>query len=247
VALRLLGVSDWRCHGAVFASVPVVAGTALGAFSPLLLLGAAAAWRYRDHLWRVGPIVAALVVMKLFLWPVWLWLVFTRRFAAAALAATLGVAITVGAWALIGFEGLRDYPRLLSRLTELVGTQSYSPYALLRTEGFGSSIAQKLVLAIGVVLIIWAAVALRAVRTDERAFVASLGIALLLTPILWPHYLVLVYVPIALARKKFSGLWLVPLLFWFDGNGWSDGMAIRIVPALCLAAVPFVVALRRAE
>jgi alpha-1,2-mannosyltransferase len=247
VALRLLGVDDWRCYGAVFASVPVIAGTALGAFSPLLLLGAAAAWRYRDHALRVGPIVAALVVMKLFLWPVWLWLVFTRRFAAAALAASLGLVATLGAWALIGFAGLRDYPHLLSRLTELVGINSYSPYALLRTEGFGSSMAQRLVLAIGVALIAWAAFALRAVRTDERAFVATLGIALLLTPILWPHYLVLIYIPIALVRKSFSKLWLLPLLFWFDGNGWSDGEAIRIVPALCLAAVPFVMVLRRAE
>lgn len=246
-ALRLLNVRDWRCYGAVFASVPVLAGTSLGTFSPLLLLGAAAAWRYRDRVSRVAPIVAALVVTKLFLWPVWLWLLYTRRFAAAALAGALGLVATIGAWALLGFAGLRDYPRLLSRLTELVGTQSYSPFALLRTEGFGGSAAQRIVLALGVVLVVWAACAFRTVRTDERAFVAVLAIALLLTPILWPHYLVLVYIPIALARTNFSPLWLFPLLLWFDGFGWSNGEAIKIVPALCLAAVPFVVALRRAE
>jgi alpha-1,2-mannosyltransferase len=246
-ALRMLDVRDWRCYGAVFASVPVLAGTSLGAFSPLLLLGAAAAWRYRDRVTVVAPIVAALVVTKLFLWPVWLWLVYTRRYAAAALSAGLGLIATIGAWALFGFAGLRDYPRLLARMTELVGTQSYSPFALLRTEGFGGSAAQRLVFAIGVVLIAWAAWTLRAGRTDERAFVAALGLALVLTPILWPHYLVLLYLPIALLRKNFSGLWLVPLLFWFDGNGWSDGEATRIVPALCLMAVPFVLALRRAE
>jgi hypothetical protein len=246
-ALRLLNVRDWRCYGTVFGSVPVLAGTSLGAFSPLLLLGAAAAWRYRNRVSRVAPIVAALVVTKLFLWPLWLWLMYTRRFAAAALAGVLGLAATLGAWALIGFAGLRDYPRLLSRLTELVGTQSYSPFALLRTEGVGGSAAQRIVLAIGVVLIVWAAWALRTVRKDERSFVAALALALLLTPILWPHYLVLVYVPIALARRTFSGLWLFPLLFWFDGFGWSNGDAIKIVPALCLAAVPFVLALRRAE
>jgi alpha-1,2-mannosyltransferase len=246
-ALRLLNVRDWRCYGAVFASAPVLAGTSLGAFSPLLFLGAAAAWRYRDRVSRVAPIVAALVVMKLFLWPLWLWLVYTRRFSAAAIAGALGLAATIGAWALIGFAGLHDYPRLLSRLTELVGTQSYSPYALLRTEGFGSTSAQRLILAFGVVLILWAASALRAVRRDERSFVAALALALLLTPILWPHYLVLVYIPIALARKTFSPLWLLPLLFWFDGFGWSNGEAIRIVPALCLAAVPFFLALRYAE
>jgi hypothetical protein len=245
-ALRLLEVRDWRCYGAVFASLPVFAGMSLGAFGPLLLLGAAAAWRFRDRVARVGPIVAALVVLKLFLWPVWLWLVYTRRFAAAALAAVLGLVATIGAWALIGFDGLRDYPRVLSRLTELVGTNSYSPYALLRFEGFGGSAAQQLVLGIGAVLIAWAAFALRRVHTDERAFVAAIGLGLVLTPILWPHYLVLVYVPIAIARRSFSVWWLFPLLFWFDGWGWSYGEPLIIVPALCLAAVPFVLALRPA-
>jgi hypothetical protein len=246
-AVRLLGVRDWRCYGAVLASVPVIGGTSLGTFSPLLLLGVAAAWRYRERVSRVAPLVGALVVTKLFLWPLWLWLVYTRRYAAAVVAATFGVGATIGAWALIGFAGLRDYPRLLSRLTELVGTQSYSPYALLRAEGFGGSTSQRLMLAIGVVLIAWAAYAQRSVRRDERAFVTAVGLGLLLTPILWPHYLALVYVPIALARKTFSALWLLPLLYWFDFSGWSFGEPIRIVPALCLAVATFVPVLRRAQ
>ncbi|MDX6476751.1 MAG: hypothetical protein QOH95_2262 [Gaiellaceae bacterium] len=247
VALRLLGVRDWRCYGVTFASVPVIGATALGTYSPLLLLGAAAAWRYRNQVSRVGPIVAALVIMKLFLWPLWLWLVYTRRFAAAGLAAVLGAVATFGAWALIGFAGLRDYPRLLSRLTELVGTQSYSPFALLRAEGFGGAAAQRLVFVVGIVLLAWAAYAFRNARMDERSFLVALGLALVLTPILWPHYLVLLYVPIALARKNFSAWWLLPLLLWFDGDGWSYGEPLRIAPALCLAAVPFVMALRAGE
>jgi alpha-1,2-mannosyltransferase len=247
LALRLLDVRDWRCYGAVFLSVPVIAGTSLGTFSPLLLLGAAAAWRYRDRVLVVAPVVAALVVAKLFLWPVWLWLVYTRRFAAAALAAVVGATVTFGTWAILGFAGLRDYPHLLSRLTELVGTQSYSPFALLRAERLGPGAAQHVVLAAGAVLLATAAYRLRSGRTDERAFVAALGIALALTPILWPHYLVLLFVPIALVRRTFSGWWLVPLLLWFDGNGWSNGTPLRIVPVLCLAAAPFVLALRNAE
>ena len=247
VALRLLGVRDWRCHVVAFATVPVMASAALGTFSPLLLLGAAAAWRHRDRVSRVGPIVAAVVVTKLFLWPVWLWLVYTRRYAAAALAAVLGAVVTLGAWALIGFGGLRDYPRLLSRLTELVGTQSYSPFALLRAEGLGSASAQRAVFAIGFALLAWIAYALRNDRADEKSFVAALGVALVLTPILWPHYLVLLYVPIALARKSFSFLWFWPVLLWFDANAWSYADPKRIVPALCLTAVPFMHALRSAE
>jgi hypothetical protein len=245
VGLRLLGVRDWRCHAAAFASVPVLAGSSLGTFSPLLVLGVAAGWRYRETTVRLGAIVAVLIVAKLFLWPLWLWLVYTRRFAAAALSATAGVTLTVAAWWGIGFAGFREYPRLLSRLTELVGTNSYSPYALIHASGLSGAATQRLVLAGGAALVVLAAWRFRAVKRDERSFVGALGIALLLTPILWPHYLVLLYIPIALLRRTFSALWLLPLLMWFDGDGWSFAEPRRIVPFLILCAVPFVVALRQ--
>jgi hypothetical protein len=103
------------------------------------------------------------------------------------------------------------------------------------------------VFAVAIVLAVVAARGLRAARTDERAFVACIGLALLLTPILWPHYAVLIFVPIALARREFSALWLLPLVFWLDGAGWSNGEAARIVPFLAVAAVPFVLALRTAR
>jgi len=244
LGLRVLGVQDWRCYALTFATVPVIAGTALGAVSPLLLLGAATAWHYRDRASRVAPIVAALVVAKLFLWPFWLWLVYTRRYRAAIVAAALGAVATFGAWAMIGFAGLRDYPRLLSRLTELVGTQSYSPFALLHTAGMSIASAQRAVLVLGLVLLAALAYRFRRTRPDERTFVVALALALALTPILWPHYLVLLFVPIALARPNFSAMWLMPLLFWVDGDGWSNGDPKRIVPALCLTAFPFVKALR---
>jgi hypothetical protein len=97
------------------------------------------------------------------------------------------------------------------------------------------------------VLAVVAARALRGARDDERAFVASIGLALLLTPILWPHYLMLGFVPIALVRREFSALWLLPLVFWLDGDAWSNGELARIVPFLAVASVPFVLALRTAR
>ncbi len=245
LALRLLGVRDWRCHAVAFLSVPVAASAALGTFSPLLLLGVAAAWRYRSKTARLGAIVAMLVVAKVFLWPLWLWLVYTRRFTAAALSAAAGVTMTLVAWKGIAFAGLDQYPRLLSRMTELVGTSSYSPFALLHTAGYSAPAAQRLVLAGGAMLAALAAYRLKRDITDERSFVVALGLALLLTPILWPHYLVLLYVPVALLRRSFSPLWLVPLLMWFDGDGRSYGSPVRIVPFLILCAVPFVLVLWR--
>jgi hypothetical protein len=162
------------------------------------------------------------------------------------LSAVMGLALTLAAWWGLGFAGFREYPRLLSRMTELVGVNSYSPYALIHAFGLSSGTTQRLVLAGAAALVVLAAWRFRAVRTDERAFVGSLGIGLLLTPILWPHYLVLLFIPIALLQRTFSALWVLPLLMWADGNGWSFGEPARIVPFLALCAVPFVLALRQA-
>ena len=242
LTLQLLGVRDWRCYGTAFLSEPVFAAAGNGTISLVLLLGVAAAWRYRATTVRLGMIVAALVALKLFLWPLWVWLVWTRRFAAASVSALTVGAVTLAGWALLGFAGFHDYPRLLGRLTRLVGPNSYSLYALERAAGASHGAAQAgLVVAACFVLI---CVARARLRTDSASFAAAIGAALLLTPILWPHYLVLLFVPIALARPALSGLWLLPLAFWLDGSTWSDGRAVRIVPVLVLAAAAVLLSLR---
>ena len=60
---------------------------------------------------------------------------------------------------------------------------------------------------------------------DERSFFAAIGAALALSPIVWLHYLVLLAVPLAIARPRFSPLWLLPIVLWVcprSGNG--DGV-----------------------
>jgi hypothetical protein len=218
LALRLLGVRDWRCHGAAFACAPVYAAAGLGAVGPFLLLGVAAAWRYRERAVACGLLVAYVVTAKLFLWPLWFWLVGTRRWRAAAVAAGAGLAAVVVSWAAIGFAGLRDYPRLLARLTELTGVHSYSVYSLERALGVGSLAAQQSMYALAFLLLAATAVFLSG---DRSVLIAVLGVSLLATPILWPHYLVLVFVPIALASAGFSWLWLAPIPLWLDAAAWS--------------------------
>ena len=232
LALRLLGVADWRCYGAALASAPVYAGSGLGAISALLLLGVAAAWRWRHRAAAAGVAVACVATAKLFLWPVWLWLVRTRRYRAAAVAAASSVAGVVAAWAAIGFAGLRDYPSLLSHLTRLVGPESYSPYALFRALGAGDRPAQLAAYGLGAVAL---AAAARFLSDDRSLLVAALALSLLVTPILWPHYLVLLFVPIALVRRRFSLLWLAPIALWADATSWSNGSAVRIAGLLAIA------------
>jgi hypothetical protein len=70
-------------------------------------------------------------------------------------------------------------------------------------------------------------------RRDAHLLVAALGVALLATPILWPHYLVLLFVPLALVRRTFTVAWLAPLVLWLDSAAWSDS-AVRIVVLFAL-------------
>jgi hypothetical protein len=241
LSLRLLGVCDRRCYGAAFLAEPVFAAAGNGTISLLLLLGVAAAWRYRDTAVRLGLLVAAVVVLKLFLWPLWLWLLYTRRLGAAAVSAAAGVALTLGSWALLGFAGFHDYPRLLGRLTHLVGPKGYSLYALERAAGASHAAAQLGLAVAGLLVLV--VVARARPRSDRTSFCVTLGGALLLTPILWPHYLVLLLVPVALSRPAFAAAWLLPAAFWLDGSTWSDGHAVRIVPVLVVAALAFVLPL----
>ena len=242
LALRLLGVRDWRCYGAALLSAPVIHGAIVGAISALLALALAAAWRWRDRRAVVVPLVALLVVSKVFLWPLGLWLLVTGRVRSAFAAAGLSLAAVLAGWAALGFAGLADYPRLLSLLSELLQGEGYSPVALALSLGAPESAAKLLAYAAGAAAVA-ACVALgrrpRSEQADLATLCAALAAALLLSPIVWSHYLTVLFVPIAVVRPRLSGLWLVPLVLWFT-PAQSDGVAWRVAVGFAVMLIPLV-------
>jgi hypothetical protein len=253
-ALLLLEVRDWRCYVVALAYPVTFEAVEYGAIGPILLFALALAWRFRDRLWITAGAVGAAVVLKLFLWPMFVWLAVTRRFRAAAMSAVGAGVLALVSWGAIGFRGLVDYPQLLSKLSKIEASNSYSAYAVLRALGMPGRASQVLVLLAGLAML---GLAWRAARDatrdaperDRRSFTLSLGAALLLTPILWLHYLVLLVLPIALARPRLSLLWLVPLamvvfeaLDWYRGWPRGDGRALASVCAV--VALVFLGALR---
>jgi hypothetical protein len=66
-------------------------------------------------------------------------------------------------------------------------------------------------------------------REDERVFRLSIVAALATSPIVWNHYLVLLVVPLALVRPRFSPAWLAGS--WVIGVGILDGRTLAIVTA----------------
>ena len=59
----------------------------------------------------------------------------------------------MAAWAVLGFSGFRDYPDLLSRLTDAVQAKSYSATALGLAAGVPDQVASLSALAAGAVVL----------------------------------------------------------------------------------------------
>jgi hypothetical protein len=235
-ALRLLDVRDWRCYGAVLAWPMVWSSVINGAISTLIVLACAALWRYRSRPWAAGLLVAALVVFKLYFWPLGFWLIATRRWRATLSSISIAAAATLAGYAVVGFSSLREYPRILGRLTSLVADQSYSPYAFFRALGASPDGARLLMLACGAgVLVVLVALARRP-GGDRPAFILALAGSLVLTPIVWPHYLAVVCVALALARPRVGVAWAAPMALWFVLPAWSGGDPVRIAAVLAVVA-----------
>jgi glycosyl transferase family 87 len=214
-SLVVLGVRDWRCYGLVFATVPVLSAVRLGAVTPVLMLLAACAWRYRNEPLKAGAAVGGAIVLKLFLWPLVLWLLVTRRTRAGIVAAVGAIVASALAWAVLRLDGLREYPSLLRTLARVEGRESYSFVALADRLHLSDPPTTWIVLAIpvAVLLVVFCFTRLPAVR-DDTAFATAIGLALVLTPIVWLNYFALLAVPLAVWRPRLSFEWLLLLLFW---------------------------------
>jgi hypothetical protein len=211
VGLRLLGVRDWRCFAVALLSWPFVFALDLGALGPLLVLGAGIMWRWRDRLWPPALALASIVVAKVFPWPLGIWLLVTKRYRALALAVAVGGVATFAAWAVIGFHGLAQYPQMLSDLSLIQERRAVSLVAVLLAIGVPVALATAAAFATTAALL---GVAWRFARRpggERQAFGLAVIAALTATPIVWEHYMVLLFVPIALISPRFSKLWLVPV------------------------------------
>jgi hypothetical protein len=187
--------------------MPTATAVGLGTISPLLAFLLAVLWRFRDRDRVAVPVLAALVLAKLFLWPVGLWLLFTRRFRSVVGAVLMSVGAVLVASLPLGLDQLTQYAKLLRSLSGVEGPTSFSLLSI--GEGITSSsvFGTGLMVVAGIVAI-YAIIRAARARDDERAFRLSIVAALATSPIVWNHYLVLLVVPLALVRPHFSLAWL---------------------------------------
>ena len=241
-ALRLLGVRDWRCYTLPLLWLPVYSSLSLGTISPILVLLLACGWRYRDERPRLSAAALGLaVVAKLFLLPIVIWLVATRRWRAASWTAAFAAAAFLVPFAPLGWRALGHYEHLLRMLDTALGTNSFSARTLLHAIGIGST-TSALMVGLCVAVLLFGAVRIGRRGGDAGSLALALAAALVLSPIVWTHYYVLLLVPIGIVRPRLSALWFVPLVFWIEpniqhfGDPWRLGVEIGAAFAVCLFA-----------
>jgi hypothetical protein len=218
-ALWLSGVRDRRCGAVALLSIAVAQGLVLGTITPLLTLALAAAWRWRDRPWVVAVALACAIAAKVFLAPVVLWLLLTRRFRAAVLSTGLSAALIVGSWVVIGFRDMAGYPHLLAVLSQVEETHGYSVVALCLHLGLAAGAARVVACGVGAALAVVAFAVRRGARADAGVFGLAILICLALSPVVWLNYLTLVLPALAALRPRLSPLWLCLLAVWFFAGG----------------------------
>ena len=249
VALWLLELRDWRCYGLAGVFLFTRSSIDLGTIEPLLLLVVAAAWRWRDRVVQPALGVGVAIVLKLFLWPLAVWLALTRRLRAAALSIAVAITLAFISWAAIGFAGLGDYPGLLRHLANHESSSSYSVVALGVRAHLPLLAARIVSVLVALALLAAAAWVARDERRTPRdrdvvTLTLTLAAALAASPIVWVHYFLLLLVPLALTRPRLSPLWFVPLAYyplgeaaWPAGDGRKLGIALAATLVILGAAL----------
>jgi hypothetical protein len=214
LTLRLCRVRDPRCYVLAFLWAPVFSALQTANLTLLLALGLAAVWRLERRPFAAAAVAACLVALKVFLWPVVVWLAVRRGARTAATSVVLTAALTLASWSVIGFAGFRDYPHLMRLISREEAPRSYSLVALGMRVGLGQGFATALALAVGLGVLLVAVVAARREEEGRRSFALTVAAVLLCSPVIWLHYFALLVVAVALLSPHLSAAWFLPLLLW---------------------------------
>ncbi len=232
--LRALQVEDWRLYGMVLLLGPIVSGWQTANLTLPLMLGIALVWRYRDQAVVSGLVVAVIISLKVFVWPIGLWLIATRRYVAAAYALVFGLVINAVAWGVIGVDQIRPFLRMSSLVTHVWYRSGYGLIAFAMRLGTSRGAATAFMIAVSVALAL-ACIAVGWRRRDQACLLLAVVAMLAASPLVWNHYFALLIVPLAIARPRLSPIWALQLMLWLcpttDPVTWQRFVALVVIAA----------------
>jgi hypothetical protein len=212
---------------------PLIVDMNLGNVSVLVTSLLAFTWRWLDRV--PGSVALALAMtVRPVLGLVLIWSLLRRRWWPVIWTIVTGLVILLVSLPFVGIGSYQDYLTVLRNIYDVTGQDNNLDVgsAVLRVGGgpLLASIALYAGFAVGVGAMLWS------LRYDRQTgFMVTIGATLLLSPLLWDHYLTTLFLTGAFLaqRGRWWGLGL-PLLAWISGP---------MTPVLALAAtlLPFLV------
>jgi alpha-1,2-mannosyltransferase len=226
--IRILGVTDWRIYGIVAVWPASISALQTGNLTIVLGLLVALGWRYRNQALLCGIALGAAIGLKIFLWPLLVWLLATRRYRATATTAAVAIGSTL---LVLPFATFTAYTRLLDNLGNTFSRESYNLIGLLVQTGIaGLGTAKVVADCVGIVVL--------GLAYRRRSLTLGIAASLVLSPIVWLHYFELLLLPLGINRPRLSPVWLLPfVLFICPGTGANVKGWTIIVALIVFAAV----------
>lgn len=215
-ACALMPVPPWvrvAAYGVAALSFAVTRDLVLGNVSVLLLLPLAASWRWLDR--PAGSIAGAVAMaVRPMLGVLLIWQALRRQWHALAWTMGAGLVLILATLPFVGIDGYIDYLTTLRNLSGVSGVEfNYDLSSTVLGLG-GSEAVASLALIAGYAVAI-AAIALSLRRDRELGFIVTVTATLLLSPLMWDHYLSMLVLPAAfLASRGHPWALALPLLSW---------------------------------
>jgi hypothetical protein len=168
----------------------MITGFQLGSLSPLLFVGVVLMWHLRERPIVFGLVAAPVVASKLFLAPLLLWPLLAGRYRAFAWSAA-STAVLLAAGFALGPVSATDYAQILSQLGVHEAPAGLGLISALRDAGIAQAAAEALALGLATAMLAVAYLRFRRSRDERVLLCAGVIASLIVTPVLWGHYFVL--------------------------------------------------------
>lgn len=220
-------------------SLPAISDVTLGNVSLFVTALSMVAWRFADRP-AAGATIALAMSMRPTLGVLLGWWALRRRWRPLAWALGSGVALVALSLPFVGVAGYLDYLAVLRNVTGVTGVAENVDLASSALAlGLPGAVAQAALYAGYGVAIAAMLISLR--RDRDTGFVVVAVASLLLSPLLWGHYLTQLLLPAALLAQR-GQAWglLLPLAGWgvLFGLGWLLPLAVVVATVAPLLVRP---------
>ncbi|HET9077704.1 MAG TPA: glycosyltransferase family 87 protein [Acidimicrobiales bacterium] len=235
VSSRMLGRRDFSAAALVLVCSTTIIGLQMGTVNAFLLLGLAASWHWRAS----RPVLSGLLLgvtaaAKLFLLPVLAWPLLMRRWSTTTAAAGT-VAALILAGGLFGTVTPIRYFHLLSQLQANEQVSSWSLSSLFQSVGLPRTAASVAAVAVvaACLVVLWRR---RRLLRDGQVLGAMVVGSLLMSPIVWSSYLLLLAVPLLLVDRHDRLLAVAAAASWLVVTpDAASGLRVGVGAVLALA------------